>query len=247
MLIGSSAMKVWFPDQREPKDADYFSPDTLDNTDTFWHESFPLEWAADRVATIDELYTIKVSHSFWELHGTWDKHMADILFLQKNGAELLPEMYGILFPVWKERHGRKQTNLNQNKENFFRDAVVRKYDHDSLHDSVCYHDEPWYLAILKDGEQVLTDWEKFMDLPYVSQKQLVREEIYATALERILIPSNYTRSPRWAYAWALRRTVTSLFKGKWALWLVLHYKDIYKPDMDYLARHQSRSDQLILL
>jgi hypothetical protein len=199
-------------------------------------------------ANPDFLYTLKISHSFWEINGTWDKHAADIYWLQKNAdVEFLPEVYDIVYPVWKELHGKKKTNLAQGKQTFFADAVVRKYDHDSLHDSVCYHDEPWYLSILKDGEEVLTDWDKFMALPYESQLQLVREEIYATALERIVIPKNYKVSPQWAYAWALRRTATSLFKGKWALWLMLHYSDVFRADMDYVARHKSRADRLILL
>jgi hypothetical protein len=221
---------------------------SVPGTDNFWHESFPEEWNGYDYATLDFLYTLKISHSFWEINGTWDKHAADIYWLQKNtDVEFLPEVYDIVYPVWKELHGKKKTNLAQGKQTFFADAVVRKYDHDSLHDSVCYHDEPWYLSILKDGEEVLTDWEKFMALPYESQLQLVREEIYATALERIVIPKNYKVSPQWAYAWALRRTATSLFKGKWALWLMLHYSDVFRADMDYVARHKSRADRLILL
>lgn len=248
MLIGSQAMKYWLPQSREPKDWDWFSKDPATSGDKFWDESFPEEWKDDSlIATIDELYTIKVSHSFWEIKGKWDRHMSDLLFLKQNGAEFLPEVYDTLYPVWKEAHGKKRTNLNQNKNNFFADAVVRKYDHDSLHDSVAYGETPLYESILVDGEDVLTDWNKFMAMGYETQLKLVREEIYATALERILIPSGYLRSPGYAYHWALRRTCTSLFKGKWALWLVLHYQDLCKPDMDYLARHKSRMDRLIIL
>lgn len=248
MLIGSRAMKHWFSDAREPKDWDYFSNNPATVGDKFWHESFPAGWVDDtRIATPDELYTIKVSHSFWEVRGKWDRHMHDLLFLQSKGAKFVPEMYDILLPVWKQEHGKKRTNLKQSKDNFFADAVVRKYDHDSLHDSVAYGETPLYESILVEGEDVLTDWNKFLDMDYETQLKLVREEIYATALERILIPSDYLRSPGYAYHWALRRTCTSLFKGKWALWLVLHYQDLHRPDTDYLARHKSRMDRLILL
>lgn len=248
MIIGSTAMKHWFPEFREPKDFDQFSREPQSREgDNFWHPSFPEEWAEPRFATVDELYTIKVSHSFWEIAGSWNKHMADVRFLQQQGAVFLQDMYDILYPVWLEQHGRKRTNLNQGKADFFNDAVVRKYDHDSIHTSVAYHDRPLYESILKDGSEVLTDWQKFLDMDYETQLQLVREEIYATALERKCIPSNYLCSPRGAYAWAIRRTATSLFKGKWALWLVLHYCDLDAPDVDYVQVHRSNSDRLILL
>lgn len=249
MIIGSKAMKHWFPDFREPKDVDHFSPNPSSGVDGFWHESFPIEWATDRVATPDELYTIKVSHSPWDLHGTWEKHMYDILFLQNKGAKFDQEMYDILYPVWKAKHGKKRVALNKNKENFFADAVVRKYDHDSLHESVAYHDRPMYTRFLEANEEVKIDNDKFWapEVSHEDRLKTIREEVYATALERWVVPSNYTVSPRAAYARAMKKSITSLFKGKWALFIVLNYTELYKPDMDYVGHHRSKSHKLILL
>lgn len=248
MLIGSKAAKVWFPDFREPKDEDHFSPDPDLPGDNFWHESFPNYWAGDFTATPNMLYTIKVSHSPWALqNGTWEKHMNDILFYQKKGVEFIREVWEILHPVWKEIHGQKQVNLNQTKEEFFGDAVVRKYDHDSLHESVAYGDNAMYIRILKDGSDVLVDNGKFWAMSHEDKLMTIREEVYATALERWVVPSDYRVSPRMAYAKAMKKSITSLFKNEWALFIILNYDVLYKPDFDYVAQHKSKSKKLILL
>lgn len=247
MIIGSYAAKAHFPDFREPKDVDAFSSVSMHNVETFWHETFPAEWDGDRMADPVLLYTNKVSHAFWDLHGTWNKHMSDIHFFQRKGVEFDRAAYDILLPVWKASHGRKRTNLAMTKDEFFSDAVTRIYDHDSIHDSVAYGERPMYERILKDGEEVLVDNAKFWAMSEQDKFRTVREEIYATALERWIIPSNYTASPRAAYARAAKLTVTSLFKGEWALYLVLNWQHLYKPDFDYVSRHRSRMDRLVPL
>lgn len=248
MLIGSKAVKEWYSDFREPKDEDHFSPDPALPGDNFWHDSFPAEWAENRVAMPHELYTIKVSHVPWDLrNGTWEKHMADILYFQYKGVAFDRDMWEILHPVWKETHGQKRVNLNKTKEDFFGDAVNRKYDHDSLHDSVAYGDEAMYIRILKDGSDVLVDNDKFWAMSHEDKLMTIREEVYATALERWVVPTDYRVSPRMAYAKAMKKSITSLFKNEWALFIILNYKDLYKPDMDYVAQHKSKSHKLILL
>lgn len=248
MLIGSKAAKVWYPNFREPKDEDHFSPDPDLPGDNFWHKSFPISWAEPRIANPEELYTIKVSHAPWALqNGSWEKHMQDILFYQDKGVEFNRSMYDILNPVWKEVHGKKRVNLDMTKDDFFNDAVDRKYDHDSLHDSVAYGDVPMYTRILKDGSDVLVDNGKFWAMSQEDKFKTIREEVYATALERWVIPSDYRISPRLAYARAMKKSIISLFKGKWALFITLNYKDLYKPDMDYVNHHRSKSHKLIKL
>lgn len=255
-LIGSHAMKAWFPDAREPGlDRDYHRNNTRwvplgvlgSRLDIFTDERLGA-WDWDHTATPDELYTLKISHAFWEINGAreWDKHAADIVFLERKGAQFLRPLYNIVLPIWKERYRRNPTNLNQTAGKFFDDAVDRKYDHDSVHRSVAYGERPLYEAILKDGSEVAVDNDKFWALDLDTQLKLVREEIYATALERILIPNDYQGSPRAAYHWALRRTATSLFKGEWALFLMLHLDTLMKPD-DYLARHFAGRHHLIPL
>lgn len=250
-------MKKWFPDAREPNgdwdyqsDTKYIDPVVLsylaEPRDLFVDRRL-IGWPWGRVATPDELYTMKISHSFWEINGpkNWDKHAADIVFLSRKGCILLRPLYNILLPIWKDRYKKNPTDTTKSKDEFFKDAVKRKYDHDSLHASVAYGDHPLYLDILKDGETVAVDNSKFWALDHGTKLKVVREEIYATALERILIPRNYSGSPGAAYHWALRRTATSLFKGEWALFLMLNLDTLTRPDCNYMQRHLDNQDKLI--
>lgn len=249
LIIGSTAMRRYIPEMRQPKDVDVFSPDAPGD-DSFWHPSFE-DWippGANDYATIDELYTIKVSHSYWELkNGSWGKHMADIVALKNAGAVMLQSRHDLLRGVWADRYGKKRTDLSMDKAAFFADAVVRKYDHDSIHASVAYGDHPLYEDVMKDGASVQTDMAKVKALPFDQQVRLFREEIYATALERKCIPTDYRHSPRGAYAWALRRTITSLTKGWSAQFLVENYETFRSPDVDYVARHRANAHKLIAL
>jgi hypothetical protein len=262
-LIGSTAAKRHFPDFREPKDTDWQSDRPLGEkqkallvgADVFIDERLA-GWEWGTLASPEELYTMKVSHAFWEIGpnvpartSNWNKHMSDVIFFQRKGVEFIRPLYDVLFPIWKDIHGKKKTSLAQGAGTFFgNDAVKRIYDHDSIHASVAYNDHPLYEDILVPGEEVMVDSTKFFSgMPYETQLQLVREEVYATALERILIPKNYQHSPSAAYAWALRRTITSLFKGEWALWAVLNYDTLARPDCNYMQRHLDNQDKLIRL
>lgn len=246
-LIGSQAARHHLPDFREPKDTDYFSEEPVDGAEVFWHPKLA-EWNWGSIATLDELYTIKVSHSFWELHGTWLKHAHDMMLFKQRGAQFIPELHKILYPIWEERYGKKKANLETDPEDFFNERIVKRiYDHDSIHASVAYNDAPLFEKILRDGSAVAVDKSKWDALPEIDKLNMVREEVYATALERKLIPNDYTGSARAAYAWTLCKTVTSLTKGWFALYVALHLEELYKPDVDYVKRHKDNADKLILL
>lgn len=256
LLIGSVAAAANGVDLgREAKDMDVLcAPESREllaarlRVDTVPLEGFNDLFPTSGVATIDQLYTIKHSHAYWDLRGgSWPKHMADLLKLEAAGGKLDLELHDILYKQWELKHGKKQVDLTQEAEEFFSDAVPRLYVHDSIHDSVAYGDRPIYEECLKDGHSVLMDMAKVWALPFERQLNMFREEIYVTALERLVIPSGYRHSPGAAYQWALRRTITSLTKGRSARFLVSHFKHLTKPDMDYVAHHRSRSDRLIPL
>ncbi|WP_280485392.1 DUF7275 domain-containing protein [Nocardia cyriacigeorgica] len=232
---------------REPKDLDLFTDQPGAGEDSHWHELMGSWWlpGENRVASVDELYTIKLSHSYWELrNGSWDKHMSDLVTLQDHGAKVIQPLHDLLYRVWEQQHGRKKVNLTEEADEFFSDAVIRRYDHDSLHESVAYGDRPIYEEVLKDGKTVQMDMRKIWAMPHERQIQLFREEVYVTALERKVIPSDYTCSPRAAYAWALRRTITSLTKGRSAQFMSENYRTFRVPDMDYVKHHLSKADRL---
>lgn len=257
MIIGSTALKIRFPEARDPKDLDVFSWRTDYGDDVFWDPNlgeYPRASAGEFLcATVDELYTIKKSHAYWELpNGSWGKHMKDLLFLKEKGANSIPELHSLLYKIWEGKHGKKKVNLSYESDQFFKDAVVRKYDHDSIHASVAFGDEPLYLQTLKDGHSVAVDSKKMWSMGFDNLINLFREEIYATALERIIIPSEYTASRGRAYQWALRRTITSLTKGRSAEFIVDNF-DIFRTHHirgvadDYVSRHLDNKSKLILL
>jgi hypothetical protein len=255
LIIGSVAMNRALGFCRTPKDLDYFGNDQKGlgifnlPLEPFWHDSWNgTQLDRDDYATLNELYTIKVSHAYWELkNGSWDKHMYDILTLQGAGANLDMELHKLLYPVWVERHGTKKMNLAQAAGMFFADAVTRIYDHDSIHESVAYGDRPLYERILKDGETVDIDPDKLWNgMTFEEQVLLFREEIAATALERWMIPTNYRFSPGLAYKLALKKTVTSLTKGRSARFIVTNFRQFMLPH-DYMAIHRAKMDKLVPL
>lgn len=255
LTTGSKALFYHFADSRKPKDWDWFGSKDFPlpqgwKGDQFWHDSFA-DWipeGTNRVASIDEMYTIKLSHSHWELpNGSWSKHIYDLIQLQNAGAQLDFGLYKILYKVWENMHGKKVMNLDQDKSEFFDDAVRRTYDHDSLHESVAFGDRPIYEEILKDGASVDIDASKLWGLPHSRVVQLFIEEICVTALERKVIPSDYRCSPGWAYQWALRRTITSLTKGKSSRFILQNIQEFIKPDPNYVHRHLSKADRLVKL
>lgn len=254
LVIGSQAMRWWFPWTREPKDFDVFVRtdehyDLMVRGDVFSHPDLDYYLPAKGAfvyATPDEQYTIKASHAYWELrNGSWDKHMADMLFLKNSRAKLNFELHDLLRRIWTEKHGQKRVSLEMEDKTFFADAVNRKYDHDSVHATIAYGDEPLYMKILKDGETVAVDPTKLWLMPFEEKILLFREEIYATALERKLIPANYNTSQSAAYRWALRRTITSLTKGRSATFIVDHFDRFARREVDFLARHMERRHLLL--
>lgn len=254
IVIGSTAIKHHFPDfPREPKDYDVFSnvmPKS--DGDVFYHPRMLEYWWTGRIDTFaapDELYTIKLSHAFWELpNGSWGKHMADLMFLKSKGCRVIEPLYRILYEIWTEKHGSKKMDLTKEADDFFKDAVKRKYDHDSIHRSVAYTPgQPLYEKFLKPGHSVDMDMAAVWGAPFEERVALFREEVYATALERIVIPRKYKVSPGYAHHWALRRTITSLTKGKSARFIAENYDTFCRPDHDYVAHHLANAHFLIPL
>src|SRR5678816_3179355 len=103
VIVGSTAIKHHFPDfPREPKDLDRFDSygdDPGPAVDSYSHPTLD-GWIGgwDRIATPDELYTVKLSHVFWELkNGSWEKHVFDMRFLKRRGAELIPDLHSKLY------------------------------------------------------------------------------------------------------------------------------------------------------
>lgn len=86
-LFGSSLVKKYFEDFREPRDLDYISnrkediKTREDGIDYFYNPVTP-----DREMTMDEFYTLRISHMIYDC--IWDKTYQDVLFLKSKGCKL---------------------------------------------------------------------------------------------------------------------------------------------------------------
>lgn len=256
ILIGSEAVNHHDPNilQRSPKDEDYLSLHPVENADRIDGHGIidqpdVYEFTHD-IATIDEIYTLKVSHSFWD-RGSWMKHIVDIRKLKDAGAVFIPELYSLAYKQWEQRYGKKNVNLDQDKTEFFGQNVRRKYDHDSIHASVAFNDNPMYMSILVDGEDVKVSKEKFSNLSLDQKRELVFEEVMVLSLERDLIPMCENKDINkthlyTSYMKQLQMLITQYSKGWFPLWIVENYFEIAKPPLDYWTKF-SESDKKVLL
>lgn len=184
-------------------------------------------------ATLDELYTLKLSHLGWDNHH-WEKHKLDAIALTQNGAKLLPDLYNRLVSHWREVLGNKEyLSLNKTNDEFFDDHVTYIYDHDFLHSVVSGDQAPVYTTVLQDGHDVMIDRRKFEKLPHTMKVRMFREEIATIALERWCIPTSNRISWYKAHIYSLRKTITTLTKG-WATdFILLNMTDFIEPDINY--------------
>lgn len=250
ITVGSTAMAAAGIGNRVPKDWDIFTHDNglvaaLANQDpdlrieAFWHPDLANHFSPTdhRTATVDEQYTIKVSHSYWSLrNGSWEKHMYDQEQLRRAGGILIPDFHSILYGIWAGRYGAKQVNLSQDSAAFFGPGIRRRYNHDSVHQAVAYGQLPMYTQILKPGSEVEVSMPRLRALSHSNKLLLWREEAAVLALERSLIPAEAAgahaghQAVNSAWLSALKTLITSATKGESALWLSQHYHELRRPD-----------------
>lgn len=246
LLIGSRAIKHWFPDfPRDPKDWDYVVANSTDQyyaiaDDSFFENDskYRVEYHVnpilfnlyqpgpfhEEIASANDLLTLKVSHLFWDIF--WSKHMFDVQFLLKKGCKIDYDLFYKLYAYWQEYHGKnKRSDLKMSADDFFNNAM-QKYDHDELHSLLVDH--PAYFKVLKDGSEVEPDEHKFNCLSPQEKLDLVREEVYVMAYERL-----GGRDYREAYSWMLKKFIISHAPIWEALWIIHHYIELVKPHINY--------------
>lgn len=233
LIIGSTALKHWYSEARNPKDLDLISskPKMLKETQHYWVDSFREILRLNKDPDyIDPhlLLTLKASHAGWDIH--WEKTMHDILFLKARGHKINVDLYWKLVKDWKKVHGKSWATLkDKGVEDFFNDAVKRKYIHDDIHLAVAVHDEPLYFRILKSPDSVACSENKFNRLSHEDKINLVKEETWVTALERYLIPADFKFNYKIAYSRSLKKLITTMSSGWFKLWMIDNYQDIYQP------------------
>lgn len=236
-LIGSRALKSFFPElKREPFDYDFLVKSESNFIDKIPGERIenhvipPLyEFVDENGMHADVLLTLKCSHIFWDIK--WDKHMFDIVFLFEKGAKVIKPLFYSLYSFWNEKHGEnKRSDLQMDAKDFFNNAL-KTWDHDELHKLI--NPYPTYNKVLKDGAEVEVDENKFNALQYEEKLDLVREEVYVMAFERL-----NGRDYRVAYAWMLRKFIMHHAPLWEALFILENFKMLHKPSYNYVKKIQ---------
>jgi hypothetical protein len=194
------------------------------------------------IAKPTTLWLIKKSHIHHPIH--WRKSIEDYHFFK--GKNLQPSneewaAYEKRKQEIDERLGQRKINLNMKNEEFFQKsakAVQRRFDHDDLHKATCYYSKPLYDTLKKDQSKALIDRELFDALSHQDKLRTVREECYAIALERVVIPAmdkGETFDPQEAFMHALQRISTTLTKGWFREFSLEHYPELKVIDRDYVG------------
>lgn len=180
------------------------------------------------VASPEVLYVIKMSHRFKKNSPHFKKTMSHIKALResigtKNIPAYLQEFYDLRI---KETYDYRHPNLNVSKDEFFADdGVPYEYDHDTLHLAVKILDRPAYTYFKLDESEVYCSKEMFYAQPYNIQLLSVVEESMVLALERSLIPYNFSPDADRMFEHALMKVCTSITSGWWRTFAWENYNE----------------------
>lgn len=240
IIIGSSAIKHWYPDfPREPKDIDVI-PCEYNNSSN--HKfSKRTEWLANPVLTDymkninrlnnylnpNLLLTLKASHLFWDI--SWGKHMFDVQFLLKKNCAIHNDLFFKLYNYWNEVHGEnKRSDLEMSKKDFFTNAInYNESEHDDLHKIL--NPSPVYMKVLKDNCEVELDEIKFLSLTFEEKLNFVREEVMVMAFERY---GHLDYRP--AYYRMLKKFIMSHAPIWSTIFIIENYIELHKPTYNYI-------------
>ena len=229
--IGSSAIKHWFQDfPREPKDIDYAiqfkikSPEK--GIEYIYNPIIPkYNIRNDMYCSPDHLYTLKLSHLFWDIN--WDKHMFDLQFLKNKGCKLVPNLFNELYEFWNQYHGeRKTSDLTMSPDQFFNNAINYNLDHDKIHEII--NPNPLYKKILVGDGTVNTSEDKWNLLTNEEKQDLIREETMVMSYERLA-----GRDYRTAYKWQMKQLILKHLPIWQAIFAIENYPVIYLPKFNY--------------
>jgi hypothetical protein len=232
-LFGSKAIKHHYPDfPREGKDTDYlyWGVDKPKSTREVEYFSAPFLEPQGEIIDMDVLYTIKLSHLIRDIHFT--KHLKDLMFLKSKGHKRIEKILQDALAFWNEYHGvRSIPDFDKENEEFFKDKVVREYNHDTLHNMVKYYDVPMFEKIKSDKTRAVVDKDMFDMLSEVDKRRVVLEEAYVIALERYVLKSGCP--PKIAFHAAMRALITRLFPEWLALYAIENYDVIASEVIDF--------------
>ena len=195
LIYGSTAIKYWFSDFRDPKDEDIISDDYIKqnkNEDIHWIDEFlylKVHNKDEKYVDPNFLYTIKMSHLSWNIWN-WDKHMRDTIFLKNKWCKIDYDFYSLLMKWWWRVHWKKNIKMNVINDWFFKERIKRKYDHDWLHEQYAFYDRPLNERIREDLNSPLCSKKLWDELPKEDKIKCALEELYVLTTERYIFIDN---------------------------------------------------------
>ena len=198
------------------------------------------------------LAIMKRSHLWRDLK--FDRHIAMYLhagldsfiqMIQNEPIQYAKELFDLnnRIGLTMQEYPQGHPNLMQSKEDFFDDAVKKKYDHDLLHDLVSkssFDDVPVYTHLLKYEGMAYCCKDKWNALDHSMRIRAVLEEATVIAIERFMIPNNWQFIEKKAMLKALQKICTTLCSGWFRDFSIDSYKEclegLYEMQRDGICR-----------
>lgn len=242
MLIGSRAMDYWHDlglikestdwdiISKEPiEGAEHHKWELLDNYKlaryTSPEHTVVFNGRVVHVISLLGLAIVKRSHLWRDLafgkHITmFHKHLVMYMKrMSKADVEYLQERTTLTHKMFPQG----SPNLNQTVEDFFDDAVTKKYEHDYLHSLFAYYEKPMYTRLQKDHTKAWCSKDLWEELTHEDKLKCIAEETYVIATERFLVPKDWNYPMKLAYAKALQKVCTTLCSGWFREKAIDHY------------------------
>lgn len=243
MLVGSMALKHYFPDmKRKCDDIDYFITNDLEKfnicenseyrTEFYIVPKNVIDYPLDGIIKLNDLYTLKISHAIRDIF--FRKHLSDIQFLQIKGCEINYPLLERLRKFWDGIHGiRKIPDFDKTNEEFFNDNVKREWNHDEIHLKFMYESKPQFTEVKFDQSKASIEISLFNKLTFEKKLRIVLEETFVIAYERYLAKPDNIISKKYAFNLALKSLITRLFPEEIAIFALINYITIDRRFKDF--------------
>ena len=160
------------------------------------------------------IFALKKSHRYLKDSPHFIKTMLDYKHMLSKGCQIPDVLSDWYQKRVKDTYWYNHPNLDVSKKDFFKgDGVPYIVIHDDIHESVKRFDKPAYLYYMKDGAEVKSDKNKFLNCSREIRLAGVVEEAAVLAIERSLLPIPGGWSPKQAWSFALMKVCTSITSG----------------------------------
>jgi hypothetical protein len=244
LLIGSRALNFWCPEHKinTNTDWDIISDYQIDGSEfhdrKFLNNSEFEKYASSETVMFNDqkihvvnmigLTIIKRSHLWRDL--SFDKHITHYhKHLVQHRSKFTIQDEQVLqerVKLTKQEFPQGNPKLNQTVDEFFDDAVTKKYNHDYLHEILAFYDKPLYTKLQHDDSSAWCEKSLWDNLSHEDKLKCISEETYVIATERFMIPKAWNYPAKLAYIKSLNKVSTTLCSGWFRDYAIDHYSEI---------------------